>query len=144
MSGHFEILDGFPADVLAVSAHGRIGRESYEKTLMPAIDEAVAREGKVKLFYLLGEDYDGFTVGAAMDDARLGLFHLHDFARIAVVTDVDWIRGAAHLFGPLLEAPVHAFPLSEMDAAKTWIMENSPPERFSKVAADRIVPTPRS
>jgi hypothetical protein len=144
MSGRFEILDGFPADVLAVSAHGRIGRESYEDTLMPAIEKAVAREGKIKLFYLLGEDYDGFTVGAAMDDARLGLFHLHEFARIAVVTDVDWIRGAAHLFGPLIEAPVHAFPLSEIETAKAWIAENSPPESFAKAAVAPLVPTPRS
>ncbi len=140
--GRFEILEGFPADVVAIEAHGLIDREAYEKTLIPLVEERIEREGKVKLLYVIGEDFKGFTAGAAWDDARLGLLHLADFARIAVVTDVEWIRLGVKLFAPLLRGRVRLFSLSELEEAKRWICENRPePEEDAiPVAADHKIP----
>jgi hypothetical protein len=144
MSGHLEILPGFPPDVLAVAAHGRIDGKSYDETLVPALEAVIEKEGKAKLFYLLGEDFERFTAGAAWDDARLGVLHLHDFARIAVVTDTSWIRGAVSVFGPLVRAPIKAFHLVERATAESWIARNDPPETGYNVDATGRVTTPRS
>jgi len=139
--GRFEILEGFPADVVAIEAHGLIDREAYEQTLVPLVEERIEREGKIKLLYVIGEDFKGFTAGAAWDDARLGLLHLADFARIAVVTDVEWIRLGVKLFAPLLRGRVRLFGLAEMEEAKRWICENRPePEDEIPVAADHKIP----
>jgi hypothetical protein len=117
----FEVLQGYPADVLAIAAHGRITRADYEKTLIPLVAQKVKAKGKVKLLYVLAQDFGGFTAGAAWDDARLGLTHLGDFARIAVVTDVEWIRLGVKMFAPLIRCPVHLFHTSDMDEAAAWI-----------------------
>ncbi len=141
--GRFDILEGFPADVLAIEAHGLIDREAYEKTLMPLVAERIGREGRIKLLYIIGQDFEGFTAGAAWDDARLGLLHPGDFARIAVVTDVEWVRFGVKLFAPLMRGRVRLFGLGELEEARNWICMNRPEEdeQAILVAADyKILP----
>ncbi|MBI1417451.1 MAG: STAS/SEC14 domain-containing protein [Limimaricola sp.] len=126
---NFTILDGFPADVVAIEAHGEITRADYEQTLIPLIEARIKAEGKIKLFYLIARDFAGYTVSAMWDDTRLGLSHLRDFARVALVTDVGWIRNGARMFAPLIPAPVHVFALSERHQAEEWVKApgNEPP-----------------
>ncbi|SIO29616.1 STAS/SEC14 domain-containing protein [Vannielia litorea] len=126
MTDGFTILPDYPPDVLAVSGQGTIDAAAYEEVLRPALEERLRRHDHVRLFYLLGEDFAGFTTGAAISDARLGMSHLHDFARIAVVTDVGWIRHGVSLFAPLISAPVRCFELAQLGAARAWITEADP------------------
>ena len=116
----FEMLSGYPDDVLAVSAHGRITRADYEGVLIPEVERR-AKAGKVKLLYVLGADFASVTAGAAWDDARLGLLHWGDFSRIAVVTDVEWIRLGVKMFAPLMPCPVHLFNAAQASEASAWI-----------------------
>ncbi|MEZ5777283.1 MAG: STAS/SEC14 domain-containing protein [Paracoccaceae bacterium] len=120
-TGSFGFAEGFPPDVIAVTAHGHITRGDYERDLIPKVLERVRAEGRVKLLYEIGPDFSGFSAGAAWDDAKLGLLHLSDFAKVAVVTDHEWIRLGTKIFAPLIPCPVHLFHLSERAAAKEWI-----------------------
>ena len=56
---------------------------------MPAIDAAVAAEGKVRLLAQF-EDFHGWDMHAAWDDFRLGMKHYGDFEPIAMVGDRKW------------------------------------------------------
>ena len=123
-SGHFEVLDGFPDDVVAVSAKGRIDHDAYAKELHPMVDASVADDGKVKLFYVLGPEFEGFTAGAAWEDTKLGLSHWSDFERVAVVTDVGWVEMGVKLFAPLMRGRVRVFGMAEWDQAKAWVAED--------------------
>lgn len=122
----FTFEEGLPPDVIAITAHGRITRADYERDLIPRIEARIRQEGKVKLLYEFGADFAGFSAGAAWDDARLGLLHLGDFARLAVVADEEWIRIAVKMFAPLLPCPVRLFHLSERAAAREWICAAEP------------------
>lgn len=57
------------------------------------------------------------------DDAKVGLAHLRAWEKIAVVTDVDWIRGALGILRFLIPCPVKMFSNSEFAEAKDWIAE---------------------
>jgi len=139
--GRFEILDGLPADVVGIKAHGKLTRAAYENELIPLIEARIAKEGKVKLLYVLGEEFEGFTAGAAWEDAKVGLLHLADYARIAVVSYVEWIRLGVKLFAPMLRGPVSVFGAAELEAAKAWIVANDAPEPHDHdVAADHKIP----
>lgn len=116
-----QILTGYPPDVLAVEATGHVTAADYEQVLIPAVEAAVKAEGKVKLLYLVGEGFAGYSAGAMWDDARLGLLHMGDFARVAVVSDVPWLTASVKLFAPLIPCPVHVFPVADLAAAKAWI-----------------------
>lgn len=139
--GRFEVMEGLPEDVVGIVAHGKLTRAAYEGDLIPLIEARIAKEGKVKLLYVLGEAFEGFTAGAAWEDTKVGLLHLADFAKIAVVSDAEWIRMGVKLFAPMLRAPVSVFALDDLDAAKAWICANGAPERHGHdVAADHKIP----
>ncbi len=122
-SGRFVVLDDYPEDVVAVRAEGTITAADYEDTLIPAIEKTISSQGKVKLLYWCGEEFEGFSLGAMWDDARFGLMHLGDFAKIAFVSDIEWLRLSMKLFAPLIPAPIHVFHNAEIKMAKRWVIE---------------------
>ena len=115
------LLDGFPADVVAVEVIGHVTRADYEERLTPAIERVIASEGKAKVLYVAGKDFAGYSPGAVWEDTVLGLKHFTGFARCAIVTDIDWIVAATRMFAPLMRCPVKIFTLTEFDDAKAWI-----------------------
>lgn len=134
--GHFTRLDGFAADVLAVEANGRIDHAAYAAELIPALEAQLAHAGRLKMLYALGPGFESFTAGAMFEDGKVGLLHLADFARVAVVSDVGWINASLHLFAPLIPCPVRCFTRAEMAQAKAWIEADDLPEGGPEVAAD--------
>jgi hypothetical protein len=75
---------------------------------------------------VLGPEYDGFEVGAMLQDAKLGLGHLSDFERIAVVTDRDWIAHTLRATAFLIPAPIELFTPDQLEEARRWIAEPTP------------------
>lgn len=142
-TGHFEIIGDLPADVVGIIAHGHITREAYEDQLIPLVEARIAQQGRVHLLYVIGPDFAGMSAGAIWDDARLGLMHLADFARVALVTDVEWVRLGVKMFAPLLPGQVRLFHLAELDEARRWII--APPQddadHSRDVAATHKLPT---
>ena len=123
-TGHFVILDGYPDNVVAFRAEGVITRDDYEETLIPIVEERINARGQVKLLYWCGDEFKGFSAGAMWDDARFGLTHLGDFSKIAVVSDIEWVRQSVKLFAPLVRAPVQVFHNTDIEDAKRWIAED--------------------
>ena len=123
-SGRFVVLDGYPDDVAAFQAEGVITRDDYQETLIPVLEEKISAQGQVKLLYWCGEEFKGFSAGAMWDDARFGLTHWGDFSKIAVVSDIEWVRQSAKLFAPLMRAPVQVFHNADIEDAKSWIAED--------------------
>jgi SpoIIAA-like len=119
--GMIELMPGLPENVLGLSAKGEVTGDDYERTLIPAVNERTKRHGKIRLLYHLGPAFTGYTASAMWDDAKLGVTHLFDFERIAVVTDVEWCRVAVRLFAPLIPCPVRLFRNAELATAEDWV-----------------------
>ena len=116
------IEDGLlPRDVIAVQAEGIITARDYRDFLKPLMEERLREHDKLKLLFVLTEDFTSYAPDAMLDDLRFGLGHWADFRRVALVTDVGWIANAARLFGPLMPAEVKVFGLTQLDEAKEWI-----------------------
>lgn len=117
------LIKGFPDDVVAVRADGQVTAQDYDKVLIPAVEESLKRNKKLKFYYEFGPGFTGMDVGAMFEDARVGFGHLGQWARIAVVTDTAWIKGAVDLFKLLLPAQTKAFGLAQAADAKAWIAQ---------------------
>jgi hypothetical protein len=117
-----EILKGYPDDVLAVSGKGRITAEDYRDVLIPEANRLIEKHGTIRLFCRLGPEFEGLTAGAAWADLKLGVSRWNQIGRMAVVTDVTWIKDAILLFAPIFHHPVRAFPNAELQAASDWIV----------------------
>jgi hypothetical protein len=88
---------------------------------VPLLDE-VRREGRrIRLLYQLGPEFEGFTPGAAWEDAKIGLQSMRLFDGCAVVTDLVWIRELTRVIGFLMPCPVHVFGNQERDKAIDWL-----------------------
>jgi hypothetical protein len=69
------LLTDMPAGVLGLEAVGDVEKEDYEKVIVPAVEEAIAREGKIRVVYVLGHEFDEYEAGAVWEDLKLGVRH---------------------------------------------------------------------
>jgi hypothetical protein len=114
-------LSGFPDNVLAFVGRGRLTRTDYTEVLMPAVEKALAKHERVRLYYELGPDFAGIDPGAMWEDFKVGVEHLTRWERAAVVTDVEWIKQAMRPFSFLMPGAMKSFPTSEAEQARVWI-----------------------
>jgi hypothetical protein len=114
------LLEGLPENVLGVEAIGKVTDDDYEHVLVPAMRAHREAHGKIRLVYVLGEEFDGWTMGAMWDDARLGLGEVRSWERIAVVTDKDWLHQMVKALGWMVPGEVRSFGVDELDDAKDW------------------------
>jgi len=121
----FHIMSDFPDDVLAVRATGKVSAQDYNAILVPAVEAKLkAGHRPLKVLVQLGEDFEGYQAGAMVEDARLGFQHLKEWGRIAVVTDVAWIRDMTNLFRVFLKQPLNVFFNADFAQAKVWISQD--------------------
>jgi SpoIIAA-like len=116
-----EILRDFPETVVALSASGRVTRQDYEKVLIPKVQEALARHDRIRCYYELGAGFSGFDGAAVWEDLKLGIEHLARWERVAVVTDVEWIRLAVNFFRFLVPGEARVFATAQAAEARRWI-----------------------
>ncbi|MBX3430545.1 MAG: STAS/SEC14 domain-containing protein [Hyphomonadaceae bacterium] len=116
-----EILRDFPANVIAFQGSGHVTRRDYDDVLVPAVENALKRHDKIRLFYKIGPDFTGIEAGAVWEDFSVGVAHFTAWERIAIVTDVAWIANTMRAFSFLIPAAAKVFPLSEEAAARSWI-----------------------
>jgi len=119
--GEFQLIDQLPSNVVGVEAHGVITAQDYDKQLIPHIQEKLKTHDHINLLFVAGDAFRTYSAGAVWDDTRFGMMHLADFEKIAIVSDVDWIRMGAKIFGPLMLGKLHVFAMSELDEAKRWV-----------------------
>ncbi len=115
-------LSDFPGNVVAFVCKGRVTKADYDVVLVPAVRDALVTHEKVRLYYETGADFAGIDPGAAWEDFKVGMEHLSRWERIAVVTDVDWIKHMVHFFSFLLPGTAKVFPLSDAARAREWIV----------------------
>ena len=116
------VLTGFPDNVVAVSCEGRVTRKDYDSVLIPAVTTAVHRHTKVQVYYEITSRFTGMDAGAMWEDFLVGMEHLLRWERVAVVTDIEWIRHTVNMFRFLLPGKIRIFADSDAAAARAWIV----------------------
>jgi SpoIIAA-like len=84
-------MAGLPPGVLGFEVDGALHADDYRDVLLPAVEAAIRQGGKVRIV-LVFERFDGLSGGALWQDLKLGVEHLTQWERIALVTDIDWMR----------------------------------------------------
>jgi hypothetical protein len=119
-----EPLEGMPDGTIGFRATGRVSADEYRDVLLPSM-RAAAQAGDVRMVFAVGPDFERFELGALAQDTKagitLGLGHPHAWKRTALVTDVDWIAKALHMFAWLAPGEVKLYELGGLEDAKTWV-----------------------
>jgi hypothetical protein len=113
-----------PAGTLGFRASGRLSRDDLSAVL-PPIRAALDRGDQLRLLFEIGPDFDGLAPGTAWKDLKadieLGLGHHSSWDRLAVVSDLDWVRRAIGLFAWMAPGELRLFGESEREAARAWL-----------------------
>ena len=116
-----ETIDtGFPKTV-GVRLSGKLHDEDYKK-LVPLVDEAIAKQGKVRILAQF-HDFHGWDAKALWDDTKFSTAHCTKIERIALVGEKTWEKWMATVCKPFTMAKIQYFDVADMAAAQKWLEE---------------------
>jgi hypothetical protein len=118
-----EKIENLPENVLGFAAKETVTENDYQSIIIPAVEQLFSHREKVRFLYHLGEDVTGFEAAAMWDDTKLGLKHLTGWERMAIVSDIEWVRAAIKIFGLVIPGQVRVFHNNELTEATRWISE---------------------
>src|SRR5271170_4819092 len=117
-----EIIEGLAENIVGILAEGEVTRKDYLDVLIPAIDAALKRNAKLRLYYDLGSQFTGIDFGAEWEHFKLGIEHPSPWERAAVVAGVAWIRHAVGAFRFLMSGALKVFSTVQASEAREWIV----------------------
>jgi hypothetical protein len=120
-----EHLSDFPPNVVAFVCSGRVTRSDYETVLVPVVEAALRQHEKVRLYYQIALDFSHVEAGVSQD-FKVGIEYLLRWDRIAIVTNLDWVRETIRAFSFLMPGAVEIFALDEAVRARAWILSTDP------------------
>lgn len=116
-----KMISGLPDSAVGFEFSGAVSQHDYEIVLIPAVEAALVENDKVNLLCHMGPDFDNYELGAMWEDAKVGLEHVTAWRKIALVTDVEWVRIAVKVFGFAIPATVRLFNNNQLGDVKAWI-----------------------
>ena len=119
-------LADLPPGVVGFELGGTLTAEEYRDVVLSALQRAYASDEY--RFVIVIPEFGGMTGGALWQDLKVGVEHLHAWKRIALVTDIDWIRHATTLFGWMTPGEVEVFPLAQREQAIAWAAGSGGPD----------------
>ncbi len=117
------MIEFFPesaGSTLGVRATGTLTGEDYETVLIPRLDKMFAEFGRLRILFYMDEGFAGWDLGAAWDDAAIGLKHRADFEKIAVVGGPGWVAWCIRLSAFLISGQIKVFPKDQLQDAWNW------------------------
>jgi hypothetical protein len=112
-----ELIEGLPKNVVGIAASGRVTMQDCRDVLMPAIEKSLRRHDKVRLYYELNSRFPG----SAWDDLDLGLEHASSCERVAIVTDIGWVRLTVKAVRFLIPAKIRVFSTDQAEEGRAWV-----------------------
>ena len=116
-----ELLADLPDNVVGFTATGEVTAADYTTVLDPSIKAALTANERIRVLYVLGPEFTGYTGAAMWEDAAVGTEHFSRWERIAVVTDTEWVRHTVNAFAWMMPARVRVYSDADRTDAVQWI-----------------------
>jgi SpoIIAA-like len=112
-----ELIEDFPRNVVGIRVTGRVNKEECRDVLVPAVARSLRWRESIRLYYELGSRFPG----SGWDDLELGFENASRCERIAIVTDIAWVRLTVKAIRFLIPGEIRVFDTTEAHEARTWI-----------------------
>jgi len=116
-----ELLPQSTEVAIALLAKGRLTDTDYQQVMIPRLRELIAKQGKARMMLVMDPGFRGWEAKAAWDDARFGLKHRKDFAKLAMVGPPKWVRWAMDVGAQFISGEVKTFPAKQEKEAWEWV-----------------------
>lgn len=119
-----EQIKDVPANMVAFRASGEVTKDDFDSVLKE-VEQLVEKTGKLNYLLLLDTSPSEFTAGAWLQDALLGIKHLLQWNRAAIVTDSETVIKFTDGFSKVMPGEFRGFPKSEFEHAVDWTSEKT-------------------
>src|SRR3984893_13705122 len=134
-----ELIDGLPGNVVGIAVSGRLTMQDCQDVLVPAMQKSLKRHDKIRLYYELNSRFPG----AAWDELDFGLEHASRCERVAIVTDIGWVRLTVKALRFLIPSEIRVFPTDQADEGRAWIRARPRPQMEMEAGTAAPVPARR-
>jgi len=117
------IMQETEGKALVVKATGSLTSQDYEIIFIPQLKQLIDKLGKIRVVFYLDENFTGWELGAAWDDAVFGIQHRHDFEKVAVVSDKKWVEWATKIGSYFMDGQVATYAPAEFKEAVAWVKQ---------------------
>ena len=117
-----ELIDGLPDNVVGIVVTRKVTKKDYDEVLIPALKRSLKRHAKIRLYYELGCRFPG----ASWED--LPVEHPAPWERVALVTDVGWIRHTVNALRFVIPGEIRVFSGVQAGEGRAWISASEQPE----------------
>ena len=126
MRAVIETIAGLPPGSLGFRVHGTVTAADYRDVVLPPLRATVTAGQRLRVLVAVGPDFheqpaagwEGFKA-----DLELGVGHRQAWERVAIVSDIDWVRRASAFFAWMMPGEVRTYREDQLDAAKSWFAE---------------------
>ncbi len=118
-----EIVSESKGNILVVKATEKLTARDYEEVFIPKINQLIEEYGKVRVVVLLAENFSGWEIGAAWDDAVFGIQHRNDFEKMAVVGGPKWVQWTTKISAHFMDGQVAVYDIPDFQSAIDWVKE---------------------
>lgn len=115
-------------NLISVGVFGEFTLSDY-KEFEELVNYKIKFEGPVNLLFDFREMM-GFTLDVAWEEIKFSRQHAHDFGRVAVLTEDQWLTWSAWLAQLFVDAEVLVF--DDEAAAKAWLDEEAASEESAQ------------
>lgn len=116
-----EFMADSSGNIIGIKAIGTLTDADYKELLIPTLEKLFAQYRKLRVLFYMGEEFAGWTVSAAWDDARLGFNHRADFERIAVVGGPRWVEWCVKFTAFLIAGEIRTLSAEQLQGAWDWV-----------------------
>lgn len=117
------IIENLPDHVIGIRITDKLRAEDYERLLIPLVNNKLERHSKLDLLCCIEGEWKGMEAGAAWQDLRLGLGKLGHWARMAIVSDIDWLEKAIKVLRLFSPGELRHFDDNDYDDALAWVCQ---------------------
>jgi hypothetical protein len=113
-------------NIIGFIATGKLTEEDYTRVVIPEINQAISKHGKIKML-LKVENFEGWTLRAAIEDVKL-ITKIGHLDRIAVVGEENlnkMLVGMFEFLFALTGAEIKFFREQRYDEALNWLETGS-------------------
>ena len=134
-----ELIEGLPKNVVGIVATGRVTMQDCRDVLVPAIRQSRKRHDKIRLYYELNSRFPG----SAWDDLDLGLEHAACCERVAIVTDIGWVRLTVKAVRFLIPSKIRVFAGIQAEEGLAWITARPGSRADAEISEPAVARLPR-
>jgi hypothetical protein len=114
-------MNDLPPHVIGVRATGEVSKDDYKNVLLPALERFSKAHGHIHFLMLLETTVKNFTIGALLEDAKLGLKNFTRWHKIAIVSNEKGVKKLSDIFSFAVPGESKGFSVAELEQAIQWV-----------------------